>query len=245
MKLSWGRWQFAPHLWPTVATAVFVVLTLSLGNWQVQRATYKRTLQARADAAERDSVLHIGSDKLNKEDLLYRQVEVKGVFDSAHEILLDNRIYHGIAGYHVLTPMKIEGGDRYVLVNRGWVPVGKDRRALPRIPRLAFSVKVYGLALDPNTRYFELPGAQPVGNLWQNLNFERYVALSGLSLQSLLLQQSNDTGDGLIRDWPRPDTGIATHVSYAIQWYGLAATLVVLWLALNLKRDVSTDGPTH
>jgi surfeit locus 1 family protein len=64
-------------------------------------------------------------------------------------------------------------------------------------------------------------------------------------LQPLLLQQSNDTGDGLIRDWPRPDTGIATHVSYAIQWYGLAATLVVLWLTLNLKRDVSTDGPTH
>jgi surfeit locus 1 family protein len=245
MKLSWGRWQFAPHLWPTVATAVFVALTLSLGNWQVQRATYKRTLQARADAAERDSVLHIGSEKLNKEDLLYRQVEVKGVFDPAHEILLDNRIYNGIAGYHVLTPLKIEGGNRYVLVNRGWVPVGKDRRALPRIPRLAFSVKIHGLALDPNTRYFELPGAQPAGNLWQNLNFERYVALSGLNLQPLLLQQSNDTGDGLIRDWPRPDTGIATHVSYAIQWYGLAATLVVLWLTLNLKRDVSTDGPTH
>lgn len=245
MKLSFGKWQFAPHLWPTVATAVFVALTLSLGNWQVQRATYKRTLQARADAAKRDSVLHIGSEKLNKEDLLYRQVEVKGVFDPAHEILLDNRIYNGIAGYHVLTPLKIEGGNRYVLVNRGWVPVGNDRRTLPRIPRLAFSVKIRGLALDPNTRYFELSGAQPAGNLWQNLNFERYVSLSGLSLQPLLLQQSNDTGDGLIRDWPRPDTGIATHVSYAIQWYGLAATLVILWLALNLKRDSSPNGPTH
>ncbi len=245
MKLSWGSWQFAPHLWPTVATAVFVALTLALGNWQVQRATYKRTLQARVDAAERDSALHMGSQLMNKEDVLYRQVEVKGVFDPTHEILLDNRVYNGVAGYHVLTPLKIEGQNRYVLVNRGWVPIGKNRLQLPRIPPLTFSVKIHGLALDPNTRYFELPGAQPKGVLWQNLNFERYAAISGLSLQPILLQQSNDTGDGLIRNWPRPDTGVDTHVSYAIQWYGLSATLVILWLALNLKRSVSPDGPTH
>ena len=72
--------------------------------------------------------------------------------------------------------------------------------------------------------------------MWQNLNFERYSVRSRLKLQPFLLQQRNDTGDGLIRDWPRPDTGAAMHVSYAMQWYGLAATLGVLWLVLNLKR---------
>ena len=245
MKLHWGRWHFMPGVWPTLATAGLVVLTLFLGNWQTHRADYKRNLQAQADAAERDPVLHIGAEYMAKAQLLYRRVEVRGVFDLRHEILLDNRIYNGVAGYHVLTPLKIEGGNRYVLVNRGWVAVGKSRSVLPHIPIFTSQVKITGLAVDPDTRYFELGGASPPGRVWQNLNFERYIAYSGLSLQPFLLQQDNDTGDRLIRVWPRLDTGVAMHVSYALQWYGLATTLMVLWLGLNLKRDVNTDGSTH
>lgn len=245
LRLRSGRWQFVPSIWPTLAAAVLIALTLSLGNWQTQRATYKRTLQARVNAAERDPVLHIGSEVIAKARVLYRRVEARGVLDARYEILLDNRIHNGVAGYHVLTPLKLEGANRYVLINRGWISVGTTRDALPQIPALTSQVKITGLALDPDTRYFELRGAQAQGRLWQNLNFERYTAHSGLSLQPFVLQQSNDTGDGLIRDWPRPDTGVATHVSYAMQWYGLAATLVVLWLVLNLKRNVNPHDSTH
>ena len=245
MKLHWGRWHFMPGVWPALATAGLVVLTLFLGNWQTHRADYKRSLQAQADAAERDPVLHIGAEYMAKAQLLYRRVEVRGVFDLRHEILLDNRIYNGVAGYHVLTPLKIEGRNRYVLVNRGWVAVGKSRSVLPHIPIFTSQVKITGLAVDPDTRYFELGGASPPGRVWQNLNFERYIAYSGLSLQPFLLQQDNDTGDRLIRVWPRLDTGVAMHVSYALQWYGLATTLMVLWLGLNLKRDVNTHDSTH
>ena len=244
LKLRLGRWQFAPSFWPTLAAAVLIGLTLSLGNWQTQRAAYKRTLQARVDAGQQAPAVRLGLLSVARASVLYRRVEAQGIFDPRHEILLDNRIYNGVAGYHVLTPLNIQGSNRYVLVNRGWTPVGKDRSTLPRVPVLSSEVKIEGLALDTETRYFELPGARPLGRLWQNLNFERYVAHSGLSLQPLVLQQRNDTGDGLVRNWPRPDTGVAMHVSYAMQWYGLATTLVVLWLALNLKRvdiDVLTN----
>lgn len=244
-KLSLGRWQFIPGVWPTLAAVAFAVLTFSLGNWQMDRAAYKRSLQARIDAGARYPVLHLGADTVAKAQILYRRVEVEGVFDSQHEILLDNRIHDGVAGYHVLTPLKIPGGNRAVLVNRGWIPVGKNRSDLPYIPAFKARVKIAGLAVDPDTRYFELGSASPQGRVWQNLNFERYAALSGLSLQPFVLQQSNDSGDGLIRIWPRPDTGVATHLSYAMQWYGLAATLVVLWLALNVKRNENPDGASH
>ena len=244
LKLRVGGWQFAPSFWPTLAAAVLIGLTLSLGNWQTQRAAYKSTLQARVDAGQQAPAVRLGLLSMARASVLYRRVEAQGIFDPGHEILLDNRIYNGVAGYHVLTPLNIQGSNRYVLVNRGWTPVGKDRSTLPRVPPLSSEVKIEGLALDTETRYFELPGARPLGRLWQNLNFERYVLRSGLSLQPLVLQQRNDTGDGLVRNWPRPDTGVAMHVSYAMQWYGLAATLVVLWLALNLKRidiDVLTN----
>ncbi|MEQ1593174.1 MAG: SURF1 family protein [Thiobacillaceae bacterium] len=245
VRIRLGHWQFTPGIWPTLAAIALIGLTLSLGNWQLHRAAYKRALQVRVDAAEHDPVLILGEEGIAKDHVLYRRVEVRGVFDPAHEILLDNRIENGIAGYHVLTPMRIEGGKQFVLINRGWIPVGKSRTVLPPIPRLVAQLKIVGIALDPNTRYFELTGAQSAGRVWQNLNFERYAAGSGLSLQPILLQQTNDTGDGLVRRWPRPDTGASMHTSYAIQWYGLAATLAVLWMVLNLKRNTSSDDITN
>jgi surfeit locus 1 family protein len=58
----------------------------------------------------------------------------------------------------------------------------------------------------------------------------------------VLLLQTSSTADGLQRRWPRPDTGINTHVSYAFQWYSLAATLTVLWLIMNVKRCRDGDA---
>jgi surfeit locus 1 family protein len=234
--LSVGRWQFAPALWPTLAAAAFFALTFSLGNWQVHRATYKRELQTRVDHALKAAPVSLGSALYTRDALLYRRLAVVGEFNPAHEILLDNRIVRGVAGYDVLTPLRIAGGNRYVLVDRGWLPVGTNRTTLPRVPEIAGQVTITGMALDPDSHYFEFAGAQPQGQLWQNLHFARYTATSGLTLQPVLLQQDNDNGDRLLREWPRPDTGVAMHEGYALQWYGLAATLVVLWLALNLKR---------
>lgn len=236
MKLRVGNWQFAPGGWPTLAALVFFVLTLSLGNWQTGRAQYKRDLQARYDTAETNPPVHVGVELLDKDSVLYRKLEVEGVFDPAHEILLDNRVLNGVAGYHVLTPLKVGGGDTAILVNRGWVATGRDRMQLPQLPRIAGNVRIEGLAVEPQGRYFEFAGAAPAGRVWQNLDFEQYALSSGLQLQPVLLQQTSELDDGLLRRWPRPDTGVAMHVSYALQWYGLAATLVVLWLALNIKR---------
>lgn len=202
----------------------------------MERAAYKRGLQARIDAGAQASVKSVHEALVTKAQVLYRQISVQGVFDVRYQILLDNRIHQGVAGYHVLAPLIIDGSRRAVLVNRGWIPVGKNRSTLPVIPTPPARVKIQGLATDPTTRYFELNNAVHQGQVWQNLNFKSYAAWSGLDLQPFVLQQSNDSGDGLIRDWPRPDTGVTTHLSYAMQWYGLTATLIVLWLVLNMKR---------
>ena len=236
LKLRVGTWQFAPGVWPTLATLFFFVLTLWLGNWQSGRAETKRALQARYDVAMREAPIHVGSTLLDRDSILYRKLEVQGVFDAAHTILLDNRIYKGVAGYHVLTPLLIEGGPLAILVNRGWVAVGRSRDQLPLPPTPHGLVRIEGMAVDPHSRYLELVHAAPQGRVWQNLDFARYAAITRLTLQPVLLQQTSPVADGLQRDWPRPDTGVSMHVSYEIQWYSLATTLVVLWLVLNVKR---------
>ncbi|MDP3421957.1 MAG: SURF1 family protein [Thiobacillus sp.] len=243
LKIRFGRWQFAPTLWPTLAALFFFVLTYSLGNWQSGRADEKRALQARYDVAATEPPIHVGSERLDRDSVLYRKLEVEGVFDDAHTILIDNRVLDGVAGYHVLTPLRVNGGAHALLVNRGWVATGRSRAEVPQPPTPAGRVKLEGMAVDPNTRYVELGSTEPVGRVWQNLDFERYAATSGLSLQPVLLQQTSALPDGLQRSWPRPDTGVDTHVSYAFQWYSLAATLTVLWLIMNAGRR--RDGETN
>jgi surfeit locus 1 family protein len=242
LKLRIGQWQFAPTLWPTLAALFFFVLTVSLGNWQSSRADFKRALQARYDAAEREAPIRVGHALLDRDSVLYRKLEVEGEFDDAHTILLDNRVMNGVAGYHVLTPLRIHGSPLAILVNRGWVAGGRTREQVPAPPPPAGRVRLEGVAVDPHSRYVELAPVAPQGRVWQNLDFARYAAITRLRLQPVLLLQTSSTADGLQRRWPRPDTGINTHVSYAFQWYSLAATLTVLWLIMNVKRCRDGDA---
>ena len=241
LNLRVGPWQFVPTLWPTLAALFFFVLTYSLGNWQSDRADEKRALQARYDAAATEAPIHVGSERLDRDSVLYRRLEAEGVFDDAHTILIDNRVLNGVAGYHVLTPLRVNGGGPALLVNRGWVATGRSRADVPQPPTPTGRVKLEGMAVDPHTRYVELGSAEAAGRVWQNLDVERYAAVTGLNLQPVLLQQTSTLPDGLQRSWPRPDSGVDTHVSYAFQWYSLAATLVVLWLIMNVGRR--RDGP--
>ncbi|WP_296752420.1 SURF1 family protein [Thiobacillus sp.] len=241
LKLRIGSWQFAPTLWPTLATLFFFALTLALGNWQSGRAETKRLLQARYDAALREPPIHVGGALLDRDSALYRKLEVQGLFDDAHTILLDNRVRNGVAGYHVLTPLRIDGSTTAILVNRGWVAAGRSRKQIPSPLVPAGRIKLEGMAVDPHTRYVELAHATPQGRVWQNLDFARYARASGLTLQPLLLLQTSAQNDGLQRSWPRPDSGVSMHVGYAFQWYSLATTLAVLWLVMNVKRQHDGD----
>lgn len=242
LKLRLGNWMFAPTLWPTLAALIFLALTMWLGHWQSERAAYKRGLQQQYDHAAAAPVIDVGSTVLERGALLHRRVAAVGRFDDAHTVYLDNRVHAGVAGYHVLTPLRVAGGETAILVNRGWVATGRSRAQLPAVGVPAGRVRVEGLATDPDSRYVELASGSERGRVWQNLDFARYRALYGVPLQPVLLLQTTDTGDQLVRDWPRPDAGVAMHTSYAFQWYSLAATLAILWLGLNVKR-LRRDGP--
>ncbi|HEY9099942.1 MAG TPA: SURF1 family protein [Thiobacillus sp.] len=241
LKLRVGQWTFTPGLWPTLAAIFFFVLTVWLGNWQSERAESKRAVQARFDQAEKQAAIHVGHTLLDRESVLHRRVEVDGVFDDAQTILLDNRVYNGVAGYHILTPLSVTGGRYAVLVNRGWVATGRSRDQLPVVPVPPGQLHLEGMAVDPHSRYVELASSEPASRVWQNLDFARFERQYGAPLQPFILLQTSDTGDGLVRDWPRPDSGVSMHTSYAFQWYSLATTLVVLWLVLNVKRHRHDD----
>ena len=80
------------------------------------------------------------------------------------------------------------------------------------------------------------------GAIVQNLNLAEFGRASGLSLQDHIIEQTNDTNDQLVRDWPRPSFGVDKHRGYAFQWYALAATAFLFFVLTGFRRASKTDN---
>jgi surfeit locus 1 family protein len=146
-------------------------------------------------------------------------------------VLLDNKIRQHRPGYEVVTPLRVESTNagEHVLVNRGWM----ERSAELRTP--AGEIRIEGIALA------RLPQALRIGEesrtrVRQNLDVAAYAAETGLKLRSTVIEQHSDSGDGLLREWPRPDAGAEKNEAYAFQWYSLATLAIVLLLALSFRK---------
>lgn len=235
---------------PTVAALVVIAVTCALGNWQLGRAHDKIARAERLRALADAPPLHIGTapPPLPAAELVSRKVVVRGRFDAAHTVLLENRP-HGNgqdsrSGFLVLTPLRPDDAagidaPRAVLVLRGWLPRdAQDRTRIAPFPTPEGTVTLQGVALADVPKVYQLGGAdaQRGERIRQNLDLEDFAAELGTPLQPFVLQQRSDSGDGLARDWASADLGVERHYGYAFQWYGLAALTLVLLVALTWRR---------
>ncbi len=230
------RLRFQPSLWPTLAAVAGIALGVALGNWQLGRGNEKAAFAQRLQAANRDAMIELPAAEIKADDVAWRKVEVRGRFEPKYAVFIDNRILHGAVGYYVVTPLKIADSERYVLVNRGWVAGTNSRGRLPEVTTPLEAVRITGLATLPSKRYLELSTRVAEGNVWQNLTLERYRAAVPIAIQPVVIQQENDTGDGLRREWSAPDLGIDKHYGYAFQWFTLAAAILIFYLVHHVRK---------
>lgn len=232
------RLRFRPGLWPTLAAAGGIVLTLALGNWQLGRGQEKNNLKVQFEQSAQSAIIHVSAAALEARDVELRRVEARGTFEPKYAVLIDNRVLRGVVGYHVVMPLKLGEGNRYVLVNRGWVAGTRDRSLLPEVKTPAAPVTINGLALVPSKRFLELSDQTTQGSVWQNLTLERYRQAMPIAIQPFLIRQDQDStlADGLVREWEAPDYGVDKHYGYAFQWFALAALILVIYLVTNVKR---------
>ncbi len=219
-----------------LAAALLIALTTWLGLWQLDRARQKDETRTRVDELRRAPAIVIAPGAADAADYHLRQVVAEGVFDPASTIFIDNKVYRGVAGYEVVTLLKLEGGRLPVLVNRGWVAGGLTRDTLPEVPLPQDVVRVEGIATIPSERVLELSDRTIDGKRWQNLNLDRYEELFAVEIQPFIVRQQNDLGDSLVRDWTLPGSGADKHRAYAVQWFALAILTLVFYLALGRKK---------
>lgn len=228
--------RFRPQLIPTLAMMAMIALTLWLGNWQLGRAEDKAALQSLFESRMKEAPWPLHATDLDGSALHYRQIVARGTFIEEKQIFLDNKSLGDRVGYHVITPLQIEGARISVLVNRGWIARTNEYPAPPKVPVPSGTVEVRGIATLPVARFLELSGANVEGRVWQNLTFERVHENLGLEVLPIILL-ARETLPELIPVQETPDAGIDKHRGYAFQWFTIAAAILVVWLAVNAKLD--------
>ena len=219
----------------TAAAAGFIALTVWLGNWQHGRAGEKAERQALFEARMAEAPLRLTGAAGSPEPLLYRRIEAEGEWVPERQFFVDNRILGGRAGFHVITPLRIEGSRTLLLVNRGWVPRSAEYPRPPRVPGARGPALVSGIATRPPERFLEFSRQDPASDVVQNLSIERFRARAGQDVIPVVVL-AEPPAEGLVAVTEKPDAGIAKHREYSLTWYSLAFTAFVMWIALNLRR---------
>jgi len=246
MKL--GSRIFSPRPFTTALAIVLIIGLVWLGRWQLNRAEEKQRLY---DAFDAGADATVGVELQTLPLARYQHVQARGSYDESRQILIDNMTdAHGHAGYYVITPFALAAGG-WLLVNRGWISVGASRSALP-------ALDVAGDVRDIRGRADHLPAAGiqmgrraelrppfPVvanfpnrGEIAQAMHEKSWTTATDVVLL--------DAGqpDGYLREWQPPGFPPMRNIAYAVQWFGLAVALAVIYLVTNLHRVTTRKAAT-
>jgi surfeit locus 1 family protein len=234
-----GTRRFAPSWLMTLLTIALCLAFIRLGQWQWDRGMHR---QAEWDAFSRgaDAPLALGAQTL-RSLARFQRISVPGSWDADHQFLIDNRSHGGLPGYEVLTPLKLPDG-RVLLVDRGWVPFTGSRARLPPITiNRTTPVSLTGRLDNLPVGGLALGHAAPSGDaLWPKVtSFPTLAELStalGRKVEPWMLLLDPAGPDGYVRDWQPPGLSPLRHWSYAIQWWGFAVTLVIIWGIMSARR---------
>ena len=239
-----GR-RFRPGFAPTFAAIAGLALLVSLGNWQMRRADEKLARQALFDARQ-TVMLALPVKKVDAEQYEWARISARGEFVAAKTVLLDNKVAHGRAGYQVVTPLRLEGGQIALLVNRGWIGETEVDRVLPELLAQPTGT-VEGLA-----RYPILPPGQELSpGRWTRLDAEEMGKTLPYPVVAWHLAQGR-------REVPADERNMGTfpvqryqvqrddipHMDYMLTWYGLAGALTATVVIRIRSQRARTTGAT-
>jgi len=241
--------RFHPPAFPVAVLALLGMAGFAwLGMWQLDRAEKKRALIAAFDTG---SVQVIATGNRNLHELLrYQTIELSGRYDPQRQILLDNMpSSRGQPGYHVLTALQRDNGD-WLLVDRGWVPVGQTRQQLPNVQVDDGPRTIRGRLDDlpqPGIRLASAASDDPPPETWPRvLNFPLHAELTaalGRQLAQRIVLLDASQPDGYERIWrARFTVSPERHLAYAVTWFALLATILITVVTVSFKKVAPTDA---
>ena len=225
--------RFRPAFWMTVFAVPSLALLLALGTWQVARMQWKEALISEFTArAQGEAISPPGAAAAA--GLRFQRLALSGVWMHEAEIQMTGRTFEGTAGYHVVTPMRLDDG-RILLVNRGWV--AQDYRQPESRPKSLASGRreIEAILRLPARKGYFVPENDPVRNDWFTLDIDDIADHRDLGADVIRAYRA----DALRPDGPYTQPiGAAVdidipnnHWHYALTWYGIALGLIGVYIA--------------
>ncbi len=240
-SLSFGPWLFEPKLKLSIISLLLILILVYLGVWQLFRAHEKKYLyqQLQQRSTERPIQLKV----LQQPSWLthrYTSVLVGGVFLNQYTILIDNQIYQHEPGYRVLTPVQTPHLDKWVLVDRGWIPMGADRQHLPEIEPI-FGVKdIRGLINTiPSGIVLKDDQVQDFPKwplVLQKADYDLISKQLHHPVYDFVIQLQSD--DLIQYNMPPLDSGLSSNknIGYALQWFTFALLAFIYYVIASSRR---------
>ncbi len=229
---------FRSQLWGTIGLIVGCTIFCSAGFWQLGRAREKQALFTAFEQNTDDETRHDPIADSEVDQYLYQHFTLTGRYVPERQILLDNMVHNGRPGYQVLTPLRV--GATSVLINRGWVVADRNRKVIP-------DVAVTGKIRTVTGRLYRLPRAgysldsrvpQPDSTWPRRLSFPSVKEIDeqiGFPVHDYQLLLDPAEIDGYSREWRPAIMSPEKHLAYAIQWFMMAGTIVIIYALLTIR----------
>ena len=235
--------RFSPQAIPTVFMVILLPVFCGLGIWQLDRAEQKRQMAATQETRRKLPPLDLKQRLPESSDLAFRNVVTEGRYLADKTVLIENRKHRGESGFHVITPLRIDGTDRILLVNRGWLSRKQlDKGESPETP--SGLQQITGVINFPEPPALQLAletSRDQHTPRWPYLTLEQFSRWSGLEILPFAILQSPGDESGFVREWPRPVFSDSMHIGYAIQWFAFALITLLIWLRLSLRKQQTEE----
>ncbi|MBL6752405.1 MAG: SURF1 family protein [Nevskia sp.] len=235
--------RFRPPLWAVLATVAACSAFAVLGTWQLRRGLHKQALLQ--DYSQATSAVPMDlAQAVPQASIGGVAAQAHGEYEADRQLLLDGQEHGDDSGYDVWTPLRLPGGG-LLIVNRGWIPAGRDRRSFPPLPAPPGTVSLRGIwrALPepglqlggPQCVPGQAPGGWPRVVVYPTADDLRCYYGEPVAAGELLLDAA--APGGYVRQWQAAAGVIppARHFAYAAQWFAFALAALVLFVKLNLK----------
>ena len=229
------RKKFKPGVRITIFFIIFAVLFFSLGIWQIERGQAKTQIMS-----EFENKLTKDPIYLNAESKKWDRVSVSGKWENKKQLLIDNVIHQGIAGYKVLTPLRINETNKLILIDRGWIKQNKFRDQLPDIQIPEDFESVIGTLEQPELGL--VLSDDLISNNWPKISQTKNVEVISkayteeifpmILLADPLLKNSLE----YIKITPTNMTPIK-HYGYSSQWFLMFIVLCFMYIWYGLSRN--------
>jgi len=198
---------------------------LSLGFWQLYRLSWKLDL-----INQIENSLKIDPVELqNVEKKNYLRIKTSGQIDFEKQIYLYNLNETGKPGFEVINPIKV--GNEDYLINRGWISF--DQKNKPEINVVDQKNIIGTLMLQSKSSSFK-PKNEVDKNYWFTLDREDILNFTGKNFSKYIIYL-----DGNYEN-PRPRVITAkisnNHKKYAITWFSMAISILLIYLYFRKKN---------